>query len=285
MLYYALTTKEDEFMKLRKITAVAASAIAAAALAVSANAALVVPEGAANGCDFGTGNWMVRVYCPDMNVDYGVDWSQLGSYSVTVKPVDLDWFEGATGGAMYVSCGPVSVCPADHNWVMSSYWGITDEEHELYTQDDSNPILLETVGEYLYKGTLKITDDNCVYEEVYSDPGAYIQLGFQEWGSDMSEIEVVSMECYDKSGNLMATFDGKGNITVAAGAPMRAGAAEAAPAEAAPAEVVAAPAAGDVAAATESTKGSPDTGVADVAAVAGIALVAGGAFIVAKKRK
>ena len=56
-------------MKLRKITAVAASAIAAAALAVSANAALVVPEGAANGCDFGTGNWMVRVYCPDMNVD------------------------------------------------------------------------------------------------------------------------------------------------------------------------------------------------------------------------
>ena len=47
----------------------------------------------------------------------------------------------------------------------------------------------------------------------------------------------------------------------------------------------AAAAAGDVAAATETTKGSPDTGVADVAAVAGLALVAGGAFIVAKKRK
>lgn len=46
-----------------------------------------------------------------------------------------------------------------------------------------------------------------------------------------------------------------------------------------------APAAGNVDAATDSSKGSPDTGIADVAAVAGIAVLAGGAFIVAKKRK
>lgn len=64
----------------------------------------------------------------------------------------------------------------------------------------------------------------------------------------------------------------------------------AAPAEttatvAATAETTAAPAAGDVAAATNSSKGSPDTGVADVAAVAGLAIVAGGAVLVAKKRK
>ena len=45
------------------------------------------------------------------------------------------------------------------------------------------------------------------------------------------------------------------------------------------------PAAGNVDAATDSSKGSPDTGIADVAAVAGIAVLAGGAFIVAKKRK
>ena len=43
--------------------------------------------------------------------------------------------------------------------------------------------------------------------------------------------------------------------------------------------------AGDTAAATDESKGSADTGVADVAAVAGIAVVAAGAFIVAKKRK
>ena len=56
-------------------------------------------------------------------------------------------------------------------------------------------------------------------------------------------------------------------------------------AAAAPAENEAAPAAGNVDAATDSSKGSPDTGIADVAAVAGIAVLAGGAFIVAKKRK
>ena len=56
-------------------------------------------------------------------------------------------------------------------------------------------------------------------------------------------------------------------------------AAEEAPVEEAPATT------GDVDAATDSTKGSPDTGVADVAAVAGLAVLAGGAFIVAKKRK
>lgn len=46
-----------------------------------------------------------------------------------------------------------------------------------------------------------------------------------------------------------------------------------------------APAAGDVQAATDSSKGSPDTGIADVAAVAGLAVLAGGAVVVAKKRK
>ena len=48
---------------------------------------------------------------------------------------------------------------------------------------------------------------------------------------------------------------------------------------------IAAPAAGDVDAATDSSKGSPDTGIADVAAIAGIAVIAAGAFIVAKNRK
>ena len=146
---------------------------------------------------------------------------------------------------------------------------------------------VETVGDYTYKATLKVTDENCVYEEVYSDPGAYIQIGIQEWGQDMSEMEVLSMEAYDKSGNLMATFDGTGKITVASTAPMRAGAAAAeAPAAVAaePASDVAAATAGDTTAAVTSSKGSPDTGIADVAAIAGIAVVAAGAIVVAKKR-
>ena len=51
------------------------------------------------------------------------------------------------------------------------------------------------------------------------------------------------------------------------------------------AEVKVAGQVGNVAAATDSSKGSPNTGVADVAAVAGLAVVAAGAVVVAKKRK
>ena len=43
--------------------------------------------------------------------------------------------------------------------------------------------------------------------------------------------------------------------------------------------------AGDVDASTDSSKGSPDTGVEDVAVVAGLAIVAAGAVLVSKKRK
>ena len=46
-----------------------------------------------------------------------------------------------------------------------------------------------------------------------------------------------------------------------------------------------APAAGDVAGATDSSKGSPDTGIEDAAVVAGLAIVAAGAVLVTKKRK
>ncbi len=60
---------------------------------------------------------------------------------------------------------------------------------------------------------------------------------------------------------------------------------EEAPAAEEEAVVEEAPAAGDVDAAVDSSKGSPDTGIADVAAVAGLAIVAGGAVLVSKKRK
>ena len=53
----------------------------------------------------------------------------------------------------------------------------------------------------------------------------------------------------------------------------------------APATTAEAPAAGDVAAATDSSKGSPDTGIEDVAVIAGLAVLAGGAALVAGKRK
>ena len=84
------------------------------------------------------------------------------------------------------------------------------------------------------------------------------------WNCDEANAKVTAIRFLDASGAVVA------ELTY--------GAAEAAPAE----ETVTA---GDVEAAAESTKGSPDTGIEDVAVVAGLAAVAAGAVVVAKKRK
>lgn len=97
----------------------------------------------------------------------------------------------------------------------------------------------------LENGTVEWLSDS----PVFAADDAYAQLWLQVWGGT---YEVESVEVLGKGGAVIATTAAQ---------------------------------AGDVSGATDSTKGSPDTGVADVAVVAGLALVAGGAFIVAKKRK
>ena len=281
-------------MKLNKIiSGIAAAAVTASALAVSSGAALVVSSATNTGFSSTAGMWMQQIYVPSQGVDFGIDPREMGKVVFTITPDVPEDFEGGTGGAVVISSGPQNGAPEDHNWVSSQFWGVYDEDKEIFGRDpenDTNPIHTEIVGDYTYTLTVNIDNTNCVQEESYAAEDCYVQIAFQEWGNELfSDTKVLSLDIYDKSGALMATFDGDGNLT--AGAAKNGGSAAAAPAAeetAAPAaETTAAPApaAGDVAAATDSTKGSPDTGIEDVAAVAGLALVAGGAFIVAKKRK
>lgn len=93
----------------------------------------------------------------------------------------------------------------------------------------------------------------------------------------MSDIEVVKTELSDSNGNLLATFDAKGNVTLAGGA--------AAPVDDTAADDTASDATDAGASTTTPSKGSPDTGVEGVAAVAGVAIVAAGAVVLSKKRK
>ena len=107
-------------------------------------------------------------------------------------------------------------------------------------------------------------------EPIFSEDDGYAFAFFQQWGTPMG---VKKFELLDKNGKVLDYTAGAAEEV------------EAEEAEEAPEVIAPAPATGDVAAATDSTKGSPDTGIADVAAVAGIAVAAAGAFIVAKKRK
>ncbi len=280
-------------MKLRKAFAgTAAAAVAVSALAVSAGASLLIVDNAPSHLSSGSGMWMAKVYCPSENIDFGVDYASIKTVKFQITTDDTDFFEGMFGGALVMSCGPASLCPEDHNWIQKSFWGCIDEENGFETQDAAADLLAETLGDYTYQLTLNVDASNCLY--AVDSPDAYAQIALMEWGQDMSQIVVKGMQCYDEAGNVVIAFDGEGNLVSGAADTAddvadttdEANEAVTLPATDEDKPVVTEePAAGDVAAATDSTKGSPDTGVADVAAVAGLAIVAAGAVVVAKKRK
>ena len=282
-------------MKLRKILAGAAAlAVTAAAFTTMASAEMIeIPDvKGANGLnifDSTASSWMPIAYSNGERdatskdvIDYGVDWSQAATIEVIFVVDDQDsnysrddW-DGGFGGAIILSSqadGNVT-----HNWNAKDFWGVVDEDLELNTIDSSKAIQLEKVGDYTYKAVCPIDDDNYVV-----DNAQLVQICVQDWsGVTWWAMRVDSMKVLDASGNMLIGWDSTGNVIGDTAAPAEEAST---PAEAAPAEETPAPTTGDVAAATDSSKGSPETGVADVAAVAGLAVVAAGALIVAKKSK
>ncbi len=291
-------------MKFRKVLAgIAAAAVCASAVAATAGAELIEVEDVKdeNGLllfDSSPSSWMPVAYSNgerDTNqkavIDYGVDWSKAQRVEVVFVVDDQnpeysrdDW-DGAFGGGIVLSSQADG--NTTHNWNAKQFWGVIDEDLELETIDENKDLRLAKEGDYTYRLTMPIDEDNFVV-----DNAQLVQICIQDWsGVTFWAMKVKSMEVKDENGNVMISWDENGKCNLA---PV--GAAAAAPTEevtSAPAEeatVTAAAAsdvaaAGDTAAATTSSKGSPDTGVADVAAVAGLAVLAGGALVVAKKRK
>lgn len=273
-------------MKLHKIiSAIGASAVAAAALTTMASASIAFPEDHDEGLSGGTGQWLVQVFntgSPEEGkpaIDYGVDVEAIAQIRVRFTTDDPDFFEGAFGGSVITSCNGGTMTEAEvaqHNWPSNEYWGIVDEDLEIATQDATKRCVTEKVDDLTYEIVCNIEQG---YNNLYNTASC-VQIGVQEWGADMSQMVVLDVTCLDASGNVLISFDEKGVATF--------GGSTSAPAQtaAAPAQTeAAAPAAGDVAAAANSSKGSPDTGVEDVAVAAGLAILAGGAALVARKRK
>lgn len=282
-------------MKFRKLFAgIAAAAVAASAVAATAGAELIEVEDVKdeNGLllfDSSPTSWMPVAYSNGERdasqkavIDYGVDWSKAQRVEVVFVVDDQnpeysrdDW-DGNFGGGIVLSSQADG--NTTHNWNAKQFWGVIDEDLELETIDENKDLRLAKEGDYTYRLTMPIDEDNFVV-----DNAQLVQICIQDWsGVTFWAMKVKSMEVKDESGNIMISWDENGKCNLA---PVGATAApaEEATVTAAPASDVAA--AGDTAAATTSSKGSPDTGVADVAAVAGIAVVAAGAFIVSKKQK
>lgn len=261
-------------MKLTKIMAgIAASAVAASALAVASFAVDAQGTPGQAGIAFSDGNWTCQ---------YWFDGNEYATQETTAA---------ITGDGQYT----VSV---------DAFTTYTDEETgDDVTQPGATDIAFAAVqvvdGETLFPGMV-ITIDSVKFDgnEVAlngtpytsSDDGVTTRVNlYNEWVSALpDDARTVDGLAADATPTAMSKSVGEWTkmevtFTVSGAAGAAAPAAE----EAAPVEETAAPApaTGDVAAATDSTKGSPDTGIEDVAVVAGIALVAAGAVVVAKKRK
>lgn len=274
-------------MKFSKIVAALGVCTAAAtALTSMASATIAFPEDHDEGLGGGSGSWCVQVFNTGNPaegkpaIDYGVDVEAIAQIRVRITPDDPEWFTGAFGGSVITSCNGGTMTEAEvaqHNWPSNEWWGVVDEDLELNTQATDKRCLTTKVGDHTYEIVCDIEQG---YNNLYNTASC-VQIGVQEWGQDMSQMVVLSVTCFDAAGNVLISFDEKGVATVGGSAAPAAPAAIEAPAAA----ETQAPAAGDVAAATSSTKGSPDTGVEDVAVAAGLAIVAAGAVLVSKKRK
>ena len=297
-------------MKLRKIMAgVVATALAASTLAVAASAAcLTKVEGTEAALSTGTDSWLIQLYNkgneaegkPATKLD--IDYSKIAALTFTfqVNEEDKELWDGTIGGSVVFSCNgeklgvqndedPAKKALYDkYNWPSCEFWGVLDEEvlgpvGEGSTLDDTKATKTEKVGDYTYA----VTNDQLVNPITAGDVSSIedmgcMQVGLQEWSSGIAAVTVTKCEVKDASGNVLVSFDEKGVPTIG-------GASDPADTQA-PDDTKApddsqAPATEAPATTGDSTKPNTNTGVESVAVVAGIAVLATGAVIVAKKRK
>lgn len=283
-------------MKIAKIlSAAAAAVVAVSAVAVSASADFrAITDGTQYLLADGTGNYGICLFSdgtnkdniPAMSID-GLDLSAITHVAFTFDVIDdadnRDWWDGMGGGAIVVSAhSDLTTTDADlynkYNWATAgNFWGVIDEDLGLETLDAAQGIQAVKVGDYTYK-----IEADVINPVANGDIGnlSLYRVFMQAWSFTMSDIEVIKTELSDANGNLLASFDAKGNVTL--------GASSAAADDTAADDATADDTASDATNAgttTTPSKGSPDTGVEGVAAVVGVAVVAAGAVVLSKKRK
>ena len=285
-------------MKIAKIlSAAAAAVVAVSAVAVSASADFrAITDGAQYLLADGTGNYGICLFSdgtnkdnvPAMSID-GLDLSAITHVAFTFDVIDdadnRDWWDGMGGGAIVVSAhSDLTTTDADlynkYNWATAgNFWGVIDEDLGLETLDAAQGIQAVKVGDYTYK-----IEADVINPVANGDIGnlSLYRVFMQAWSFTMSDIEVIKTELSDANGNVLATFDAKGNLTLGASS---AAADDTAADDATAADDTASDATNAGTTTTTPSKDSPDTGVEGVAAVAGVAVVAAGAVVLSKKRK
>lgn len=273
-------------MKLRKLFAgIAASAVAACSLAAiaSANEAFLMYTDDS----WAWGVWSAAEF-PAGTTDVTTD----GTYTVFVDNTveTANYVDEETGdlipaiaeGAM-VFCVDIDGLSKDYGFETAGVDGMNTTADKMALCNAAGVYVTDVkVTTYNTDGSstdIAVDQSKVLYGDIEGNGKLRIEIQ-NEYGESKDN------PCIDKS---TISFDEKIAVTFTISG--LGSAAEEAPAEepvveeAAVEVVEAAPVAGDVQAATDSSKGSPDTGIEDVAVIAGLAIVAGGAALAVRKRK
>lgn len=261
-------------MKFSKIASVAAAITAAGMMSVSANALWLPVKDADKAEKLHTAvgaSWMLVPYFdgvakadaaegkPVGGID-GLDYSKIAKISCTfsVAEADRPFWDGAIGGAMVLSINGGDLGCDDnksdkydtYNWPAQEWWGVVDEDLGITSSGDEK-IGAVKVGDYTYKVTSNAFENPLANGD--AETIGLIQVAMADYaGTALCQCQVDKVELLDTSDNVLVTFDGKGNYTVAGGS---------------------------------STPNNVDTGVEGVAAVVGVAALAAGAVVLSRKRK
>lgn len=285
-------------MKITKIlSAVAAAAVATTAISCVASANFkpyastspyVSSEGSGNYGIIVTSTGEADAPVSTLAEDYNIALDDIGGayFVVTIPETDSydqdgnrTWWDGAIGGGIVTSLHS-DTDKSTYNWPsQGEFWGVIDEDLGLETLDATKKYQFEKIGDYTYKLTAMFNFDDAV-NSIQGDHIVQYRIFMQGWDNGMAEYQVTECGLLDDAGNTLVALTGDGYpLTDAPAADDTAAddtAADAATADAeAPADNTA----------TAPSKGSPDTGVEGVAAVAGVAVVAAGAVVLSKKRK
>ncbi len=249
--------------------------IAAAAVAALSASALAVAASAFNGyLGFQTGNWCYRNSWDDAKTGKATEFfgcvimnggaaeqgtypdyedyyeADLGTYAIPVKFTDVE----ITGAGTYTVAIEGFDWSLDGSQGFNGGWVTTDIK-------ESDGLECTSVTVYI-DGKAEKTFDTPNTE--YTQAG-YLQINWSNPWNDLGAWP-----------GSYPTKELKVEFTLASAAK---------DGDAAPATTTAAPTTGDTQAATDSSKGSPDTGVADVAVIGGLALAAGAGIVLTRKRK
>ncbi len=183
---------------------------------------------------------------------------------IAVVEADFVWTPGLGGWCGGAGVGNGAVAADGSTWISGPEYGCANRNADVEPDGKATQVIVDLTENPLTAIASVGEDGTTTF--------AHIQI--QNWWNGVeANAQVAAVRFLDADGEVL------GELTYDVDVP------EAPVEDEAPVVEDEAPATGDVDAETDSSKGSPDTGVEDVAVVAGLAIVAAGAVLVSKKRK